>query len=107
VAIQDAMGWLDDRLHEFRLLDADEQRVVSIGIPTDDDIQEHPVIPGWKIPLLRFFEPQAHHASYAYDFGDDWEHALVHEGMFAGGRERSRALSQTRSRAKAWRRSLR
>jgi len=37
VAIQDAMGWLDYHLHEFRLLDAAERSVVSIGIPTDDD----------------------------------------------------------------------
>ncbi len=36
VAIQDAMGWLDYHLHEFRLLDPEEQQVVSIGIPTDD-----------------------------------------------------------------------
>jgi len=36
VAIQDAMGWLDYHLHEFRLLDAAEQQVVSIGIPTDE-----------------------------------------------------------------------
>ena len=28
VAIQDAMGWLDYHLHEFRLLDAAEQSVV-------------------------------------------------------------------------------
>jgi hypothetical protein len=37
VAIQYAMGWLDYHLHEFRLLDAAQQNVVSIGIPTDDD----------------------------------------------------------------------
>ena len=37
MAIQDAMGWLDCHLHEFRVLDPDEQRIVSIGIPTDDD----------------------------------------------------------------------
>src|SRR5262249_2108046 len=30
VAIQDAMGWLDYHLHEFRLVDAAEQNVVSI-----------------------------------------------------------------------------
>jgi hypothetical protein len=30
VAIQDAMGWLDYHLHEFRVLDTNEQRVVSI-----------------------------------------------------------------------------
>ena len=84
VAIQDAMGWLDYHLHEFRLLDADEQHVVSIGIPTDDDPEDRPVIPGWEVPLSRFFDRRgwhAPHASYAYDFGDDWEHVLVHEGM--------------------------
>ena len=42
VAIQDAMGWLDYPLHEFRLLDAAQERLVSIGIPTDDDPQDHP-----------------------------------------------------------------
>ena len=31
VAIQDAMGWLDYHLHEFRLLDAAERNVVSIA----------------------------------------------------------------------------
>src|SRR5712691_2334462 len=56
VAIQDAMGWLDYHLHEFRLLDTDEQRVVSIGIPTDDDPEDRPVLPGWEVPLSRFFE---------------------------------------------------
>ena len=84
VAIQDAMGWLDDHLHEFRLLDADGQRVVSISIPTDDDLEPHPVVPGWAVPLSRFFARRgshAPHASYAYDFGDDWAHVLVHEGM--------------------------
>jgi len=35
------MGWLDYHLHEFRLLDAREQAVVSIGIPTDDDSGTH------------------------------------------------------------------
>jgi hypothetical protein len=84
VAIQDAMGWLDYHLHEFRLLDAGETGVVSIGIPSDDDPEDHPVIAGWEVPLSRFFERRGWHAppaTYAYDFGDDWEHALVHEGV--------------------------
>ena len=50
VAIQDAMGWLDYHLDEFRLPDVDEQRLVSIGIPTDDDPGDRPVIPGWEVP---------------------------------------------------------
>ena len=56
VAIQDAMGWLDYHLHEFRLLDRTEKQVVSIGIPTDDDPEERPVVPGWHVPVSRFFE---------------------------------------------------
>jgi Plasmid pRiA4b ORF-3-like protein len=84
VAIQDAMGWLDCHLHEFRLLDADQKGLVSIGIPTDDDPEDRPVVAGWKVPLSRHFERRSWHALpvlYAYDFGDDWEHVLVHEGI--------------------------
>ena len=78
------MGWLDYHLHEFRVLDTNEQRVVSIGIPTDDDSEDHPVIPRWEVHLSRFFGQRGWHephASYAYDFGDDWEHVIVHEWM--------------------------
>jgi len=86
VAIQDAMGWLDYHLHEFRLLDAAEKQVVSIGIPTDEDPEDRPVIAGWEVRLSRFFERRAWHAPpamYAYDFDDDWEHVVVHEGIDA------------------------
>jgi hypothetical protein len=55
VAIQDAMGWLDYHLHEFRLLDPEETRVVSIGIPTEDQPSDRRVLPGWEVPLSRFF----------------------------------------------------
>jgi len=84
VAIQDAMGWLDYHLHEFRLLDAAQRNVVSIGIPSDDDLEDRPVMPGWQVPLSTFFDQQNWHApaaTYAYDFGDDWQHVLVHEDM--------------------------
>lgn len=83
VAIQDAMGWLDYHLHEFRLTDP-SGTLVSIGIPTDEESSDRPVIPGWDVRLASFFERSGWHAPpamYAYDFGDDWEHAIVHEGM--------------------------
>ena len=84
VAIQDAMGWLDYHLHEFRLLDAEEKQIVSIGIPSEDVPDDRPVLPGWQVAVSRYFESRPWHALsavYAYDFGDDWEHLLVHEGM--------------------------
>ena len=52
VAIQDAMGWQDYHLHEFRLLDAAEHKVVSIGIPTDDDLKIALSCPGGRCPYL-------------------------------------------------------
>jgi hypothetical protein len=47
---------------------------VSIGIPTDEDAEDRPVIPGWEVRLSRFFEFRAWHAppaTYADDFGDN------------------------------------
>jgi hypothetical protein len=84
VAIQDAMGWLDCHLHEFRIVAASGRRVVSIGIPADDEPEDHRVEPGWRVPLDDYFEHRhwnAPPALYLYDFGDNWRHVVVHEGM--------------------------
>jgi hypothetical protein len=35
VAIQDAMGWTDSHLHEFRLKNPKTGRTVTIGIPDE------------------------------------------------------------------------
>ena len=59
-----------------------ERNIVSIGIPTDDDPEDRPVVPAWQEPLSKFFDHRNWHAppaTYAYDFGDDWQHVLVHE----------------------------
>lgn len=83
VAIQDAMGWQDCHLHEFRLL-GPKGTLVSIGIPTGEEADDRPMLPGWKVEVSKNFVNAGWHvppAIYAYDFGDDWEHTLVHEGM--------------------------
>ena len=36
VAVQDAMGWRDERLHEFRMADPVHGGPVRIGIPDPD-----------------------------------------------------------------------
>ena len=41
-------------------------------------------MPGWQMLLSNFFDQRNWHAppaTYAYDFGDDWQHVLVHEGF--------------------------
>lgn len=81
VAIQDAMGWLDYHLHEFRVLDA-RNRFRAIGIPTGEEIGPPPM-PGWRVHVSDYFNHQLYErfpALYLYDFGDGWEHALVYEG---------------------------
>lgn len=52
VAIQDAMGWRDYHLHEFRLFDEAAQALVSIGIPTGEEAEDRPVIAGWDVLFL-------------------------------------------------------
>lgn len=76
------MGWLDYHLHEFRLLDG-KNKIRAIGIPTGQESPDERA----PIPLARARLGPLHHqlyhtlpALYVYDFGDDWEHALIYEG---------------------------
>ncbi len=80
VAIQDAMGWLDYHLHAFRIVPPRKRKPVLIGIP--DDMDEETILPGWKVPLCRFFKEPGDEALYEYDFGDGWQHRIVMEGLF-------------------------
>jgi Plasmid pRiA4b ORF-3-like protein len=76
VAIQDAMGWLDYHLHEFRLRDQNG-RGLSLGIPEgefDSEIQ-----PGWEYQLPEYLNLVHPTCEYVYDFGDDWRHKLALE----------------------------
>jgi hypothetical protein len=75
------MGWLDYHLHEFRVLDA-KNKVKEIGIPIDEEPGQRPRTPGWRVSVSDHFNHRQYHALpalYVYDFGDDWEHALVYE----------------------------
>jgi hypothetical protein len=80
VAIQDAMGWMDSHLHEFRVVPAPGHPSLSIGIPDEDDFDgDESTLPGWKIPITKFLSVRRKRASYTYDFGDGWEHSVLVE----------------------------
>jgi hypothetical protein len=82
VAIQDAMGWLDYHLHEFRVVPGLRRRSLHIGIPDDENWPGgRPILPGWEIPVSRYLSAKGAQANYAYDFGDGWKHTVVVEDV--------------------------
>jgi len=81
VAIQDAMGWTDHHLHEFEVAGPDPGAApLRIGIPDEEFLEPTPLLAGWELKVERLFQHQKV-ARYHYDFGDDWIHAVVHEGF--------------------------
>jgi len=82
VAIQDSMGWLDYHLHQFTIKRPHAHKITNIGIPDDegffDDIE---VLPGWEINISNYFTRLGVSALYTYDFGDNWEHDILLEGL--------------------------
>ena len=76
VAIQDAMGWLDDHLHVFRVRNPSSTEVVLIGGP---DEYEPNVLPRWEVAISGYFSMESNSAEYEYDFGDSWQHDVVLE----------------------------
>ncbi len=80
VAIQDAMGWLGYHLHAFEIFNPKKGIKEEIGIPDEEwglaDVEMHA---GWEKRISRYFTSENNKASYTYDFGDDWRHAVVLE----------------------------
>lgn len=81
VAIQDAMGWSDYHLHEFRVLDQDSGTVTRLGIPDPDLMEDFSLLPDWTECPLDFTTGDPPPIQYTYDFGDDWKHAVIFEGF--------------------------
>ena len=80
VAIQDAMGWLDYHLHRFRVLDLRSGTAMMLGIP-DPELEKDPsVTADWTEFPLDFASGDPPPIHYTYDFGDDWDHAVIFEG---------------------------
>jgi len=81
VAIQDAMGWMDCHLHVFRFAKPRSRKATEIGIPDPDGLPGERCLPGWEVPLQKFFSTPGDSCDYEYDFGDGWEHSLVLEAI--------------------------
>lgn len=74
VAIQDAMGWLDDHLHAFVPDTLRDLGALRIGIPEGPMDDEY--VAGWTVPIARHFANPGDAARYDYDFGDGWSHEV-------------------------------
>jgi hypothetical protein len=80
VAIQDSMGWLDYHLHVFRFKMPHHNKFTEIGIP-DESLDDHKILPGWQIPIYDYFFEPGQAAIYNYDFGDNWSHNILLQGI--------------------------
>lgn len=82
-AIQDAMGWNDSHLHEFRFTNKQARRDdVRIGTPMPDDDYGDELIDERGSLLADYFGTNALQCVYSYDFGDGWEHTILLEKTF-------------------------
>ena len=79
VAIQDAMGWQDCHLHEFRIADPRIDTTLSIGIPDQEIVDDPQFLASWEIAITDYLSPTNSEAIYIYDFGDMWEHTVTFE----------------------------
>jgi hypothetical protein len=76
VAIQDVFGWLDYHLHEFELMNPESCAITAIGIPSDEELFDKKILPGWEEGISNWFSTKNRSALYTYDFGDDWKHVV-------------------------------
>lgn len=84
VAIQDAMGWWDYHLHDFRIEDAKEKRgFVRIECPwIEPESEEDSWLFTTEVPLKTFIMKTGDIARYHYDYGDGWELEVLLEDIF-------------------------
>lgn len=81
IAIQDAMGWLDCHLHEFKVIvDSTRALVERFGIPGDEFIDKRPCRPDRTVRISDYVSQGGLPILYVYDFSDDRRHVVMYEG---------------------------
>jgi hypothetical protein len=104
VGIQDAMGWLDYRLHEFRIKDRGPGNSTIIGIPPEELWEDQlEVPPGWEIPVTGYLFQPGDQAEYEYDFGDGWLHLVTLVSVEPRGKGKRYPQCIAGARACGWR----
>ena len=83
------MGWLDCHLHRFRVLDPGSGTAMLLGIPDSDVPNDLSVAAGWMEFPLDFTAGDLPPMHYTYDFGDNWDHAVIFEGFEQAGGPRT------------------
>jgi len=90
VAIQDAMGWEDDHLHQFIFLHSPSGRRLNrderffIGVPFEERLEERGnTRPCWKENISSHLSLKRSIVIYEYDFGDMWIHVVKLEKILS------------------------
>ncbi len=84
VAIQDAMGWTDSHLHQFRIASPKPSKTKYIGLPDEEDFGQE-TLKGWEEAISQWFGFDKNKIMrYDYDFGDNWGHKIILEKIFPG-----------------------
>jgi len=85
VAITDAFAWLDYHLHEFTIPDPKTGKPRRLGSPDEEGFggvgDVPPVESDKDRKLSDLFGEKNTRATYLYDFGDEWEHAVKLEAI--------------------------
>ena len=75
--LQRAMGWTNSHLHEYEIA---RQRY---GVPDDEDDWPgaRPLTDERRVRLKPLIESGLRRFTYQYDFGDNWRHIVMYEGL--------------------------
>jgi len=72
LAIQDACGWENEHLYDFR--DTCDKPFARAAF--EDAFADRNVYDAEKMKLLAYFSKRIDECTYVYDFGDHWEHLV-------------------------------
>ena len=84
VAIQDAMGWEDRHLHDFKI---QPRRRACIGIRIEcpfalEDLEDEAPLMTTEVTIMDFLQEPGDRVLYTYDYGDGWLHDVLFEGSY-------------------------